>query len=444
MAKITAKTPVPRPPPIQTTAPVATQPTQRAPAPVTPGPKYKAWQESGSPGWGWSSKGGWTHDGKSVPAGPTTPKTEPVAKPELAREPAPAPAPSEPSEPPAPPAPATPVTAPDVVVEAAMGPKDWKTYIPVGERGRRRDILLDKLVTAGASIATQAEFIRAHPDIRALPGSRRALKQFSSEVEGYEALTGDAQFRKAIELGFVPEGSEFVPAEKGKPWGYIPAEAVAKREAWLKEAGFPPATMEQAWASILASNPELEDATPVDYDPTTGEVTYELPPPTVLPAAPKVIVNDSVKRWWYQGKLISQSEKDRTVANYEAKRNELIRTGQMYSKAWFDLGPHPLGMMTREKLPLVTIADVAVPKETASLLSTVWQALTPWKEEGGETFWDFVKGAPQRLVSPDIPSQKELAATYKAEQSAPLWSRILFGPTVAKDLKTGKYYPQLE
>lgn len=72
MAEITNKggSPVSSASPKGTTAPAATSTTQAQPA--TSDPEYEAWQESGSPGWGWSSEGGWTYDGESVPSGPTT------------------------------------------------------------------------------------------------------------------------------------------------------------------------------------------------------------------------------------------------------------------------------------------------------------------------------------------------------------------------------------
>lgn len=174
------------------------------------------------------------------------------------------------------------------------------------------------------------------------------------------------------------------------------------------------------------------------------------------------------------GEWVNREEWNARVA-FEAANVEIAPDKWVDKEEWKALSPsqqaevRATGSYTVAKpevsKPVVTIADATAPEETSSLLeetssllstvwqalipvwqaltpvlSTVWQALTPWEEEK-ETFWAYVKGTPERLFSPDIPVQEELAATYKDEQSAPLWSRLLFGPTVVYDEKTNTYFP---
>src|SRR4030043_1395607 len=55
----------------------------------------------------------------------------------------------------------------------------------------------------------------------------------------------------------------------------------------------------------------------------------------------------------------------------------------------------------------------------------IYRALTPWREERGETFGGWVVSIPKRMVS--VPEQNELKEQYELEHNQPLWTRILFG-----------------
>jgi len=281
MAKITAKTPVPRPPPIQTTAPATTQATQRAPAPVTPDLKYRAWQESGSPGWGWSSKGGWTHDGKSVPAGPTTepgtaydPGKDPVLR-------------SAKPEPAAPKVIGTSPTTGEVLVKDDKGSMYWKPGTPeqvkvatrvIQETDKSPDMayrppkgvgyeqpIPGSLAEKVEEGATTAKVYTFRGDVKEVP---------VSNLQAMSQLKGEKQYRKAVELGIAQEG-KFIKGEKPDQWSYIPqwqldrqARAEADFTASQKAEGYSDADIKRQLAEIQSGKYQIYDYTSGEFFPT--------------------------------------------------------------------------------------------------------------------------------------------------------------------------------
>ena len=86
-------------------------------------------------------------------------------------------------------------------------------------------------------------------------------------------------------------------------------------------------------------------------------------------------------------------------------------------------------------------AQITSAPAVANIVNNVWQAITPWADEKGETFLDAVKGYPEYwLKSQQVPDQSELAKVYEAEQQSPAWYKLIFGQTVIRD---GDKYFQL-
>jgi hypothetical protein len=92
------------------------------------------------------------------------------------------------------------------------------------------------------------------------------------------------------------------------------------------------------------------------------------------------------------------------------------------------------GIAAYNEQAAVSLAALNTPKKW---YQTVWEFVTPWNENAGETFITYLKGI--FTLTPDAPTQEMLKAQYDAEQNAPLWSKILFGPTVIYDKDKDKY-----
>jgi hypothetical protein len=70
----------------------------------------------------------------------------------------------------------------------------------------------------------------------------------------------------------------------------------------------------------------------------------------------------------------------------------------------------------------------------AEVINNVWQAVTPWAEEKGETFLDTVKDLPQAWINAQTPpKQADLAKVYAAESESPFWYKAIFGHSVEKN-----------
>jgi len=270
MAEITAKSTAPK----GTTAPTTT-PTQQA-QPTTSDPEYEAWQESGSPGWGWSSEGGWTYDGESVPSGPTT--TPGVAydaskdpsltgggeAPAPKAEPTPAPAPPKPSEPSAPKVIGTSPTTGEVLVKDAEGNMYWKpgtagqieqatqaiSRLPETQEARLADIPYTppegvgyeqpapgSLVEEPKKSATTAKVYTFRGDVKEVP---------VSDLQAMSQLKGEEQYQKAVDLGILQEG-KFVEGEKPDQWGYIPQWQIDAKSRFETQMAQAPPELQEAY-----------------------------------------------------------------------------------------------------------------------------------------------------------------------------------------------------
>lgn len=88
-------------------------------------------------------------------------------------------------------------------------------------------------------------------------------------------------------------------------------------------------------------------------------------------------------------------------------------------------------------------------EKTIGTVKTVWRTLTPW-DEGQETFLDYAKGWPGRVLStvkqninPKRETQAELKKEYERQEefnkNAPMWAKILGGDNEIVKTKDGLY-----
>lgn len=138
----------------------------------------------------------------------------------------------------------------------------------------------------------------------------------------------------------------------------------------------------------------------------------------------------------------------------------------------FDLPFGPPGVAPKApkpKVPLKGPLAVATYKPPAkvSIPQTIWRYLTPWAEESGDTFISYMQGYPARVAAdykgrvdtfktdismvgkPEaqqaaiLAKQADLQAQHTVYQNSPTWAKLLSGPTVSYDSKTGLYSPIL-
>lgn len=83
------------------------------------------------------------------------------------------------------------------------------------------------------------------------------------------------------------------------------------------------------------------------------------------------------------------------------------------------------------------------PQEINKIADNIWKAITPWAEDKGETFQDYVKNFPSYLAAYYTePTQEELAEGYQAFEESPLWYKLVFHGGVINPItkdSDGKY-----
>ena len=132
-----------------------------------------------------------------------------------------------PPPPPVAPSPAEPTPS----VEVAPEPKPVPAFDPASamrlpegyEYSDRPDDVFVKMASEGASVGELTEYARENPTaVRGAYASRLA-RELDVQLVGVSDLEGEEQFDRYVELGFVPEGSEYVaPAVEGEAWSYRP------------------------------------------------------------------------------------------------------------------------------------------------------------------------------------------------------------------------------
>ncbi len=112
---------------------------------------------------------------------------------------------------------------PEVITRTYETPIDPETGKPTPEDPNLLHPyeVLAKLKEGGAPAGVLYAYIVEHPDaVRGAPAFSIA-NDLQSVLEEYSELTGKAQFNKAIELGFIPENSEYVaPTDAEEAWSY--------------------------------------------------------------------------------------------------------------------------------------------------------------------------------------------------------------------------------
>lgn len=212
----------------------------------------------------------------------------------------------------------------------------------------------------------------------------------------YQNLTGEdanTAFKTSINLGLIPTGSVMVPGSNGE-WSYI--------------------TQAQA-SDIKAIDKGLYNTlTTKGYDAYQSELEAK---------------NEAIERKNKAAQLAWRRKMDEIDKITEAEADK---------------------MRAYVKESLIAFASSGGPPEKAgvrTIVKQIYRSLTPWQEDAGETFLDYLKNTPQRLMKNELsqPSQAELKAQYEAEKSAPLWSKILSGgeSSVIYDKKSDTYIPVL-
>ena len=87
-------------------------------------------------------------------------------------------------------------------------------------------------------------------------------------------------------------------------------------------------------------------------------------------------------------------------------------------------------------------------KDKVNIIKEVWQLLTPWNEEAGQTYLQYMSKYPTRVKGTIIGSvkpkeeetQEQLKKEYQQYKSQPLWAKILFSNNIAYNSTQGKYY----
>lgn len=127
---------------------------------------------------------------------------------------------------------------------------DYINRHPDAMHGAEASRVLKKLID-GMTVAQQIEFINKHPTLARRDYYKKIIKKIREQLREYRGLEGREQFNKAIELGFIPEGSEYVEGvEPVSPDVLIKMEEVGAPQQEIREvqAGRPAGyyTAEQA------------------------------------------------------------------------------------------------------------------------------------------------------------------------------------------------------
>lgn len=122
------------------------------------------------------------------------------------------------------------------------------------------------------------------------------------------------------------------------------------------------------------------------------------------------------------------------------KFNIMVQQKQIPAGATF------AGMDEKGNIKYTMPGKQAVSKDNTTLdtIKQIWQVLTPWDETAGQSYLQYMKGYPSRLLTTlkggTVESQESLKAEYEASKSSPLWMQVIFPVNVLYDSKTNTYY----
>lgn len=256
-----------------------------------------------------------------------------------------------------------------------------------------------ELQQANAPLATQLNYLKSEGiEVESLPPA--VLEPIAREITEYNKLSGLEKYNKAIELGLIPSGAEY-----SGEISYITPTLAKEYEAFRKVNTELP---DGSWVNTRQLL-ELRQISPVSYNILTnqGFDAYET----------------------YIAQLQTQPAGERRQLTIPTEQQaSMIELGLQQGTVEIKESKDKSGFWAQ--VPIFWRKGVEI--------------FTPWEEAKGETFMSYIKDTPKRLLSPDVPEQATLKAQYEAEQAAPAWAQILFGPTVQYDSKTDMYYPILK
>jgi len=274
-------------------------------------------------------------------------------------------------------------------------------------------------------------------------------------------LKGVKQFEWMIKLGLIEPDSSYLPATGG----YVPGSVVRNMKINNPELydlliikkdyrGYQKRAEEleaeyKAFEARVASG-ELVKMPDGQYVVSADLAELE----TASPEGYRILTTEgyeAFETWLTKGKKTREKTEKEFLSEGANKRRETMFNAGLSIMTTKYLKDQPVPTVTyrtyKELTPeeqdlVLTYYSENIP----SPVGAVWRALTPWDEEKDETLLDYIRETPKRMISPDVPSQAELKATYEAEQTAPLWAQILFGTgkfgsgTVAYDEKSDTYF----
>ena len=341
------------------------------------------------------------------------------------------------------------------------------------DRIRRQQSDVEREAEAAKARAREAE--RREQRKRALPLTRPADLGTSQTIAGIEKQRAEAhkeggKAREDIEAEKV-KGVADIKAQEAKTEAQITeweSESLAQIKKAEREVAKAKADYDKAmarsgpdiFAEMVATGDIPKGATFDSYNKDTGEVNYTIttPPKNAVEITPGVWVD---KGEW--GKLTpsQQSEVKKTggytvVLSPEEQFKLAIKEGTIPLESKF-IGPTAEGGFEYKLPPPVyepgekTKAFIEEYERTkdqpAPPPQSLWQKITPWKEEAGETFGSAItEYFGKQFLGKDAPNQAELAEIYKVQQSQSFIERqldiktALGGGIVIKDPKTGEYY----
>jgi len=224
-------------------------------------------------------------------------------------------------------------------------------------------------------------------------GKQKLLKP--ADVRKLDEITGEERFNFAKTLGLIEKGAAYIPEREAQR-----AERFAK-------------------ADVLASKSEQTRFEKMNTKLPDGQYIAKADLTAIKKEAPEVYSLLTTRGFSAAETYITDYNRQVERQNEAAKNVAQVLNG-----------------------------DIPEQVSKADLIKSLWRSLTPWNEEAGQTYLEYMKQYPERVKATFLANiayqggairgdQTVLKQQYKAEQAeakdAPLWARLLFPPTVYYD-----------
>jgi hypothetical protein len=272
----------------------------------------------------------------------------------------------------------------------------------------------------------------------ALEQRKRDLPYTRPRELGTKQRIAEVEQRRTAAFGEAEKGKEAISKAKAEALaGIASGEALSLTQ--IEKAG------QDAKAAIKAAT-ELEafesQNVKLDFvDPTTNKSQYIAKSEwdTLTTQAQNYVKRngvDAYNTWSLTHYWECTTQTPQQAFTQAQKENKIPEVATL--KSWKDDGTLVWDM------PPVTITTegivYSVSPENGATKPTLMTELTP---QSSESVWDKIGSylKKQFVTGWDVPDQETLKAKYEKESAQPLWSRMLFGPTVVYDKENDKYYP---